>query len=662
MCYGLRHDSRSRRLPRGPPAPGGSGQYARIGVAPAFTVSPERSVRLAAWIAVRSPRLTWQRVSRQKLKTVTRLVRALPAGWQRRLGAVLEAVARRLLRRRPDHPTGAPLLLLASAARGQAGEGLAAAERLGIAPTTHPRTALRLARACLALDAVGPAGRIARAVADGGHGDTRAAVLALQAEIALRSGRYSVAADLARHALAVGPSPSARAVLERAESELRVLEPGWRPSLRSGGSRSAPSVPVPGRILHLLTNSLPYRQAGYTVRAQSIGRSQIEAGLDPQFATRAAFPLNVGVLRAPREERVDGVPYHRLAPGLDPGAGPERIAVETARAAERLVERLRPAILHPASNFLNAQVALALRDRFGLPVVYEVRGFLEDTWASRQQRGNEGDDGYDGSTLEAPDADRYRGEKAAETDAMLAADAVVTLSETMRADILARGCHPDAVVVVPNAVDIERFTPRPRDDGLAASLGIEPGETVLGYVSTMWAYEGIRFLIQAAAILRDRGRRVRVLLVGDGEDRPALEAEARRLGVHDGTVILAGRVPHADVQRYYSVIDVFVVPRTNDRVSRLVTPLKPYEAMALERAVVVSGVDALLEIVSNGETGLSFRPEDPIDLADVVEPLLDDPGRRASLGRAARAWVAEHRTWRQNGERYRALYERLGAV
>jgi glycosyltransferase involved in cell wall biosynthesis len=585
-------------------------------------------------------------------------VRALPAGWQRRIGALLEAVAHRLLRRRPDHPTGAPLLLLASSARGRAAEGLAAAEQLGTAPTTDPRTALRLARACLALDAVGPAGRIASVLAAASHGEIRA-VLALQAEIAVRSGRYSVAADLARGSLAAGPSASARAVLDRAESELRVLEPGWRPSLRRGRTRSAGIVPVPGRILHLLTNSLPQRQAGYTVRAQSIGRSQIDVGLDPHFATRAGFPLNLGVLRAPREERVDGVPYHRLAPSLDPGAGPERIAVETARAAERLVERLRPAALHPASNFLNAQVALALRDRFSLPVVYEVRGFLEDTWVSRQQRG---DDGNEGPADEAPDADRYRGEKAAETDAMLAADAVVTLSETMRADILARGCHPDSVVVVPNAVDVERFTPRPRDDGLAASLGIEPGEIVLGYVSTMWAYEGIRFLIQAAAILRDRGRRVRVLLVGDGEDRPALEAEARRLGVHEGTVIFAGRVPHSDVQRYYSVIDVFVVPRTNDRVSRLVTPLKPYEAMALERTVVVSGVDALLEIVSNGETGLSFRPEDSIDLANVVEPLLDDPGQRAALGRAARAWVAEHRTWRQNGQRYRALYERLGAA
>jgi glycosyltransferase involved in cell wall biosynthesis len=620
-------------------------------------VSPDRIGRLAARSALRTPRQAWHRVRRQKLKAAARLVRALPAAWQRRIGRVLDTFALRLLRRRADDPTGAPLLLLAAAARGRLADGLAEAERLGMAPGTDPRTALRLARASLALDAVGPAARIARAVADRGHGQTRAA-LALRAEIAVQSGRYSAAADLARRSLAIRGSATARAALERAESELRVLEPGWRPSLgRAGGNGPrARSDPVRGRVLHLLTNSLPQRQAGYTIRAQSIGLSQIAVGLDPHFATRAGFPLSLGVLRAPPEERVDGVPYYRLAPNFDPRAGPERIAIATARAAERLVARLRPAVLHPASNFLNAQVALGLRDRFGLPVVYEVRGFLEETWASRQDRGDDGPDD------EAPDADRYRGEKAAETDVMLAADAVVTLSETMRADILARGCHPDAVVVVPNAVDVDRFAPRPRDDGLAASLGISAGEIVLGYVSTLSVYEGIRYLIEAAAILRDRGHRIRVLLVGDGEERAALEAVARNLDVEDGTVIFAGRVSHAEIQRYYSVIDVFVVPRTNDRVSRLVTPLKPFEAMALERAVVASGVDALLEIVSDGETGLTFRPEDATNLADVVEPLLEDPGRRAALGTAARAWVSAHRTWRQNGERYRALYERLGAA
>ena len=399
----------------------------------------------------------------------------------------------------------------------------------------------------------------------------------------------------------------------------------------------------------MLTNSLPYRQAGYTVRAQDIGRCQLEAGLDPQLATRAGFPRSAGIRGAPTREVVDGLPYWRLEPDLAPGTGPADIVAKTAEAGARLVDRLRPAVLHPATNFLNAQAALALRDRSGIPVVYEVRGFLEETWRSRI--------GGDVSASE-----RYADTRTAETAVMRAADAIVTLSETMRADIVARGgVEPDRIVVVPNAVDVDRFVPGPRNEVLAARLGLG-SEPVIGYISSFTAYEGIVYLIQATAELRRRGRRVRCLLVGDGEERTALVEATRAAGLDDGTVVFAGRVAHAEIQAYYRLIDVFVVPRTNDRVSQLVTPLKPYEAMAMERALVVSGVGALLEVVSDGATGRAFTPEDPISLADVLEPLLDDPTARVRLGQAARAWVVENRTWRQNGARYRALYERLGVA
>jgi glycosyltransferase involved in cell wall biosynthesis len=234
----------------------------------------------------------------------------------------------------------------------------------------------------------------------------------------------------------------------------------------------------------------------------------------------------------------------------------------------------------------------------------------------------------------------------------------------MRTDILARGgIAPEDVVVIANAVDVDRFVPGPRDDAFAASLGIEPDETVIGYISSFASYEGIDYLIDAVAELRRRGRRVRLLLVGDGDARDDLEATAERAGVlADRTVIFTGRVPHAEVVSHYRTIDIFVVPRTNDRVSRLVTPLKPYEAMAMAKAIVVSGVPALLEIVRDGETGRTFPPEDAVALAGVLEQLLDDPAERARLGAAARAWVAANRTWAQNGERYLALYRRLGVA
>jgi glycosyltransferase involved in cell wall biosynthesis len=317
-----------------------------------------------------------------------------------------------------------------------------------------------------------------------------------------------------------------------------------------------------------------------------------------------------------------------------------------------VIESLRPAVLQAATNHLQAQVAFALARPFNIPVVYEVRGFWEETWLSTSHR--------DEAT--AMQADRYRLTREVETAAMLAADAVVTLSETMRSEIIDRGCAPDRVIVVPNAVDLHRFRPVPRDDRLASSLGIEPSDTVLGYVSTFSPYEGIVYLVEATARLRHSGRKVKVLLVGNGAAFESIEQAGARLGLDDGTLIMPGLVPHEDVLAYYSLIDVFVVPRTADRVCRMVTPLKPYEAMALERAVVVSDLPALREIVDPGETGLTFRAEDSDDLARVLEGLLDDPALRTRLGRQAREWVATERTWTQNGRRYRELFERLGVA
>jgi glycosyltransferase involved in cell wall biosynthesis len=436
-------------------------------------------------------------------------------------------------------------------------------------------------------------------------------------------------------------------MLERARGELVVLEPAWRPRV---GPPARLTDRVPGRVLHLLTNSLPYVQAGYTVRAQQVALAQLANGLDPHMATRAGFPGSVGVADARPREEVDGVPYHRLRPDLDAGVGPDVMATAMAQAAGDLIRGLRPSALHPATNHLNAQVALALRDQFDLPVVYEVRGFLEETWLTRTGPG-------------AAESDRYRGARAAETASMRAADAIVTLSEAMRQEILGRGgIAADSVVVIPNGVDVDRFTPGPRDDRLAASLGIGADETVVGYISGLMAYEGIDYLIRAVALLRDRGRRVRLLIVGDGEARAGLVATAREAGLDDGTVIFTGRVPYREIVRYYRTIDIFVVPRTNDRVSRLVTPLKPFEAMAMGKALVVSGVDALLELVPDGRTGRSFTPEDPGSLADAIEPLLDDPALRQELGAAARAWVSEHRTWDRIGRLYLELYRRLGVA
>jgi glycosyltransferase involved in cell wall biosynthesis len=178
-------------------------------------------------------------------------------------------------------------------------------------------------------------------------------------------------------------------------------------------------------------------------------------------------------------------------------------------------------------------------------------------------------------------------------------------------------------------------------------------------VSTLVAHEGIGTLLEAVKILNDRGQRTRALLVGDGPERAALERQAARLGLD---AVFTGRVPMARVREYHAVLDVFVVPRTPDRVCQLVTPLKPVEAMASGLAVVVSAVRALGEIVHDKATGMQVPPLDAGALADCLQQLLSAPELRRKLGDNAREWVARDRTWAHNAARYRSAYDRLGGL
>ena len=574
---------------------------------------------------------------------------ALPTPVRRLIARPTVGLLERLVRRRPASAWLPQLAVSSRWAAGTADQTGALIRRLGMSPRTAARARRQVARLGLRYGLLDAARDVLATIPEARQPEFEL----VRARHAMEEGRYEAARGYAQSALGGGSTDAAR-YLDMIAARAAVLEPGWAPELGETGAplRALHGSAVRGRVLHVVSRALPYHQVGYTLRSQSVGESQLAAGLEPHFATIGNFPANVGVDDAPRDWEVRGVPYHRLAPGFSDNGFHDRMVSESARGALELVERIRPAVLHPASNHLQAQVALALAEPLGIPVVYEVRGFIEETWASHPERDEDA----------ARQSERYQAVRATESRVMAASDAVVTLSETMRLEIIARGCLPENVVVIPNAVDVDRFKPIPRSDQLAARLGIGPDELVVGYISTFTAYEGIRYLIEAVAALRARGRRLRLLLVGDGRDREALVELAHRLGLDDGTLVMPGRVPHDDVQAYYSIIDLFVVPRTSDRVSALVTPLKPFEAMAMERALVVSDVPPLREIVTPDETGLVFRPEDAGHLAEVIEGALDDRELRARLGRQAREWVASSRTWAHNGVRYRQLYERLGAA
>jgi glycosyltransferase involved in cell wall biosynthesis len=429
----------------------------------------------------------------------------------------------------------------------------------------------------------------------------------------------------------------------------RLIEtdPRWLPRI------AGPVRPIEPRddrtVMHLLKESVPYLQNGFTMRSRYTLLSQREAGLDPFAVTSLGFPRKDGVDRFPSTDIIEGIKHYRLdlGPGYPTDQPFDRLLTDYAWLAAKVARRERPAIIHASSGYRGydtALVGLALRDHLRLPLVYEVRSFFEATWTEDHDR--------------AESTEHYRRRHDTENRAMQSADKVITISEAMEEDIAARGVPRERIHLMPNGVDPAGFEPAEADPELVRRYGLE-GKTVFGYVSSLdHPREGHEILIEATSKLLARGKKVACLIVGDGARRKELEGEARRAGVGKA-VVFTGRVPHDEVRAHYALLDVFVVPRRNDRAARLVTPLKPFEAMAMAKPVVVSDLPALVEIAAPGERGLVFPHGDAAGLADAIETLIDQPETRRRFGLAGREWVLAERTWARNGERYAEIYADL---
>ncbi|HEY3334700.1 MAG TPA: glycosyltransferase family 4 protein [Candidatus Limnocylindrales bacterium] len=435
------------------------------------------------------------------------------------------------------------------------------------------------------------------------------------------------------------------------ELEDRLLEtdPAWLPQI--DGQPSPTPVRSRTAVMHLLKTSLPQRQSGYTIRSAATLRAQRSVGLEPFAVTPFGFPpATRGVVPA-TEEIVEGIVHHRLLPGVDlAGVTATEQLSRTAALAVEVMRHEGPAIVHAHSGhhgYDYGLVAAALKAHTGRPFVYEVRGFLEASWTSNQLIAER-----------AEQAELTLRRLATEARVMAAADGIATLGTAMRDELVARGVPADRIELVPNGIDPEAFTPAPRDTELARSLGLE-GRWVFGYISNLDHFrEGQGLLIDAAGLLVAEGRQVACLIVGDGLRRQELEAQVARQGLRS-TVVFTGRVPHDRVRDHYLLLDAFVVPRVADRAARFTTPLKPYEAMALEIPLVVSDLPALVEIAAPDERGLAFPAGDAAALADRLRVLMDHPETARRIAVAGREWVVAERTWSSNARRYAALYERI---
>jgi PEP-CTERM/exosortase A-associated glycosyltransferase len=397
------------------------------------------------------------------------------------------------------------------------------------------------------------------------------------------------------------------------------------------------------RILHILDHSIPLH-SGYTFRTLAILREQRRLGWETFHLTGPKHTAPGGP-----EETVDGWHFHRtpapVGPRL-PGLGEVAQMKATQARLLEVARQVQPHILHAHSPVLNAIPALRVGRELGIPVVYEVRAFWEDAAVDH------------GTTSEG--SLRYRLTRRLETHALRQAAHVFTICEGLRKDIAARGIPASKVTVIPNAVDIEKFdiggTP---DQALKAKVGLQ-GATVLGFIGSFYAYEGLDLLLAALPQMLQQRPDVRVLLVGGGPQEAALKTQAAALGIAD-KVVFTGRVPHAEVGRYYDLVDVLCYPRHSMRLTELVTPLKPLEAMAQGRLLVASDVGGHKELIRDGQTGVLFRAGSAEALAAAVLGLLARREDWPALRAAGRRFVETERNWARSVARYRAPYEGLAA-
>jgi PEP-CTERM/exosortase A-associated glycosyltransferase len=403
------------------------------------------------------------------------------------------------------------------------------------------------------------------------------------------------------------------------------------------------------RILHILDHSLPL-QSGYVYRTLGIVNRQRAMGWEPVLVTSGkhhAFAPASG--SAPRRERVGDWEFFRTAKptGLAarlPATGELAIIRDLGRRLDEIIRDIRPDILHAHSPILNGLPAIRAGRRHHLPVVYEIRAFWEDARASTTPDGK-------------PDL-RYHATRRLETFVMQRADAVTVICEGLARDVVARGIPAEKVTIIPNAVDRDAFAGRGRPDpDLARKLGVA-GRTVIGFFGSFYYYEGLHLLLHAIPELRRRDPEIAVLLAGGGPEETNLRKLASAIGL-DSSVVFAGRVPHSDIQRYYDLADLLVFPRLSMRLTELVTPLKPLEAMAQERIVVASAVGGHRELIRDRETGYLFPPGDPRHVAAGIFAALDDRASWPRVQAQALRYVETERSWVHSVARYAPVYDRL---
>jgi tetratricopeptide (TPR) repeat protein len=426
----------------------------------------------------------------------------------------------------------------------------------------------------------------------------------------------------------------------------QVLEVSYNSSYKVNNQ---PNRVFNNRVLLPLHSSLPYQQTGYTIRSQSILKSLQEKGIDVLATTRLGYPDDFLPLHksqsVPEIEKIDGVDYFRLK-SEQKQTNIEQNYAYIENYAEQLATVARThnaSVIHSASNFVTGMAGVLAARKVGIKSVYEVRGFWHLSKVAKMPN--------------LRDSCWLTHCQLMESAVARQVDAVVTLSQVMKEELINWGVDESRITVIPNAVDTNKFKPHSSDQGLQKKLGLD-GWFVVSFIGSLNEYEGVDLLIQAIGGLIAQGTKIKLLIVGDGSAKQGLENWVDSINMKQH-IIFAGQVPFSEVINYYALSDVCVFPRKAEEVCQSVPPLKLLEPMAMAKPVIVSALPPLLEMVRHEETGLVCRSDHVGSLQNAILRIYENSDLGDRLGKAAMNWVQANRQWSMVCQKYLEVYQRL---
>ena len=397
------------------------------------------------------------------------------------------------------------------------------------------------------------------------------------------------------------------------------------------------------KILHVLDHSLPLH-SGYTFRSQNIFLAQRARGWDPVILTS---PKHEESWKGhwDWQESIGNFTYYRsgaVVAAPIPFAYESKLMLTLAKRILRVAEKEKPDILHAHSPVLNAIPALWAGRKLKIPVVYEIRAFWEDA-------------AVDHGTY-AENSWKYRLTRAIETWVCRKVDQVAILCHGLKNDLIQRGIEAQKITPVFNAINPENFALCDPDEQFVREWGLK-NRKVIGFIGSFYRYEGLDLLVDAFSQIANRHPDAVLLLVGGGEMAKELKEKAQLLQISD-KVIMPGRIDHEKIAGVYAMIDILAYPRHSMRLTELVTPLKPLEAMAMGKAFIASDVGGHKELIRHKQTGFLFPAGDANALAAGLDRLLSDENLRKQLQTQGFRWVREHHTWEKTTSVYPGIYQK----